>query len=205
LIARHRDPYERAPAPPPPERHIDASQPGEMVQMDCFLIGRLSGSNGAVWQYTAIDVGLRVHLGRAAHLRAQPQTPSLRSNPASPRGPELALDGWKLGTVTTDNGSVFVNHDFGKPIHAVGARQQRIKAARLTSNGSVEGVQLTILEACWRPSFACSLVPKLTALRRTSTNTSPTTTPPRAHTGRHVQGRVPAKLVYGARKMGAAR
>ena len=28
LIARHRDPYERAPSPPPPERHIDASKPG---------------------------------------------------------------------------------------------------------------------------------------------------------------------------------
>ena len=56
LIARHRDPYERAPAPPPPERHIDASEPGEIVQMDCFFIGRLAGTKGSVWQYTAIDV-----------------------------------------------------------------------------------------------------------------------------------------------------
>jgi transposase len=55
LIARHRDPYERTPSPPPP-RHIDASKPGELVQMDCFFIGRLSGSKGSVWQYTAIDV-----------------------------------------------------------------------------------------------------------------------------------------------------
>ena len=30
LIARHLNPYERAPTPPPPERHIDASQPGEL-------------------------------------------------------------------------------------------------------------------------------------------------------------------------------
>jgi len=56
LIARHRDPYERAPSPPPPERHIEASEPGELVQTDCFFIGRLSGSKGCVWQYTAIDV-----------------------------------------------------------------------------------------------------------------------------------------------------
>jgi hypothetical protein len=27
LVARHRDPDERAPAPPPPDRHIDARQP----------------------------------------------------------------------------------------------------------------------------------------------------------------------------------
>jgi hypothetical protein len=24
--------------------------------MDCFYVGRLSGSKGVVWQYTAIDV-----------------------------------------------------------------------------------------------------------------------------------------------------
>ncbi len=35
---------------------IDATDPGEIVQTDCFFIGRLSGSKGAVWQYTAIDV-----------------------------------------------------------------------------------------------------------------------------------------------------
>ena len=79
---------------------------------------------------------------------------------------ELALAGWKLQTVTTDNGSEFANHDFGTVVAAAGARQRRIKAGRPTSNGCVERVQLTILEECWRPSFARSLVPKLTALRR---------------------------------------
>src|SRR6188768_1423618 len=38
LIARHRDPYERKPALPPPERHIDATEPGEKVQIDCFFV-----------------------------------------------------------------------------------------------------------------------------------------------------------------------
>src|SRR5829696_6966248 len=56
LIARHRDPYERKPDLPPPERHIDATAPGEKVQLDCFYVGRLSGTKGTVWQYTAIDV-----------------------------------------------------------------------------------------------------------------------------------------------------
>src|SRR4030095_2985940 len=56
LIARHRDPYERTPDPPPPARHIDATEPGEKVQLDCFYVGRLSGTKGTVWQYTAIDV-----------------------------------------------------------------------------------------------------------------------------------------------------
>jgi transposase len=48
LIARHRDAYERQPAIAPPERHIEATRPGEKVQLDCFFIGRLSGTKGSV-------------------------------------------------------------------------------------------------------------------------------------------------------------
>lgn len=39
-----------------PERHIEADHPGELVQMDCFCIGRVAGTKGVVWPYTAIDV-----------------------------------------------------------------------------------------------------------------------------------------------------
>jgi hypothetical protein len=42
----------------------------------------------------------------------------------------------------------------------------------LTDNGSVERVQRTILEECWRPSFAQSLVPKLTGLVREASSLS---------------------------------
>jgi transposase len=56
LVARHRDRYERRPPEPPPERHIEAAEPGQKVQLDCFFIGRLSGTKRSVWQYTAIDV-----------------------------------------------------------------------------------------------------------------------------------------------------
>jgi hypothetical protein len=50
LIARHADPDERRPEQPPKELHIDASQPGEKVQMDCFFVGRLAGAKGVIWQ-----------------------------------------------------------------------------------------------------------------------------------------------------------
>jgi transposase len=56
LIARHADPYERKPNQTPAELHIEATEPGEKVQMVCVYVGRLSGSKGVVWQYTAIDV-----------------------------------------------------------------------------------------------------------------------------------------------------
>jgi hypothetical protein len=57
LIAGYAAPPERARRPAPPQRHLEGSQPGELVQMDCFYVGRLQGTKGAVWQYTAIDVG----------------------------------------------------------------------------------------------------------------------------------------------------
>jgi transposase len=56
LVAGYAARYERRPAEPEPERHVDASRPGELVGLDCFYIGRLSGTKGALWQYTAIDV-----------------------------------------------------------------------------------------------------------------------------------------------------
>ena len=117
----------------------------------------------------------------------------------------LALAGWKLQTVTTDNGSEFTSGELRKVVEAAGAKQRRIKAGRPISNGCVERVQLTMLEECWRPSFARSLVPKLTALRRELDEYLHNYNTDRAHTGRHNQGRAPAEIVYGARKMGAAR
>jgi transposase len=101
LIARHRDRYERKPPLPPPVRHIEATEPGQKVQLDCFYIGRLQGTKGTVWQYSAIDVA-------SAYAWAQ-----LRSSERNPRArhprellhrvaSELNAAGWKLGEVTTD-------------------------------------------------------------------------------------------------------
>jgi hypothetical protein len=71
LVAGYAAPPEPERRPAPPQRHLDVSPPGEMVQMDCVFIGRLSGAKGAVWQYTAIDVGSAYCLGRAARDAAQ--------------------------------------------------------------------------------------------------------------------------------------
>jgi hypothetical protein len=54
LIAGYRAPYE-PPRTTPPEPHITTTQPGGLVGIDCFYVGRLHGTKGAVWQLTAID------------------------------------------------------------------------------------------------------------------------------------------------------
>ena len=204
LIARHADPYERRPEVEPKELHIDASEPGEKVQMDCFYVGRLAGTKGTVWQYTAADVAS----GYAwAFLKATERNPRSRwtSELVHLVAKELKAAGWRLREVTTDNGSEFRAGAFGEAVEAAGARQRRIKAGRPNSNGCVERLQLTILEECWRPAFARSLAPKITALERDLDEYLGYFNFDRAHTGRLTRGRVPGEIVYGARKMGQVR
>ena len=113
--------------------------------------------------------------------------------------------GWRLGEVTTDNGSEFRSKDFGEALNSHRATQRKIKAGRPNSNGCVERVQLTILKECWRPAFARSLAPRITALRRDLQEYLGYYNADRAHTGRLTKGRVPADIVFGARKMASVR
>jgi transposase InsO family protein len=199
LVARHRDPYERRPAEQPKELHIEASEPGEKVQLDCFYVGRLSGTKGTVWQYTAIDVASAFAW---AELRTSERNPRSRHTRELLHrvARELAQAGWKLRQIGTDNGSEFRARQFGDAVERLGARQRFIKAGRPNSNGCVERLQRTILEECWRPSFARSLVPKMTALQRDLDEYLTDYNFDRAHTGRLTNGRVPADIVFGARK-----
>ena len=204
LIARHAERYDERPRQRPKQLHIEAKEPGEKVQMDCFYVGRLSGSKGVVWQYTAIDVASAYVW---ASLRSSERNPSARHTAELCHlvAAELRAAGWKLREVTTDNGSEFRSKDFGEAVAAEKATQRRIKAGRPNSNGCAERAQLTILEECWRPAFSRSLAPKITALRRDLDEFLRYYNHDRAHTGRLTAGRVPADIVFKARKMAAVR
>jgi len=204
LVAGHAAVYERKPAEPEPERHVEATTPGELVGLDCFYVGRLSGTKGTVWQYTAIDIAS----GFAwAELHTSPRNPAAKHCSALVErvASELAAAGWQLKDVITDNGSEFRSHELVDQLRKLAIRQRRIRAGRPTSNGHVERLQLTILEECWRPSFSRSLVPKLTALQRDLVDYLHYYNFDRAHTGRLTKGRIPGEIVYGARKMRATR
>lgn len=198
LIAGYAAPPEPV-REPQPERHLEASQPGELVQMDAFCIGRLSGTKGTVWQYTAIDVASSFVW---AELHVTPRNPDVRfcSTLAKRVAHEMALAGWRLQRITTDNGSEFRNHAFDAVLRHLGARHQLIYPGRPQSNGAVERVQRTILEECWKPAFARYLIPKYMGLRRELERYLAYYNFDRAHTGRLTQGRTPAD-VLGVAKM----
>jgi transposase InsO family protein len=193
-------------APPEPERpvpevrHVAVDHPGELVGFDCFHVGRLSGTAGRVWQYTAIDLATS-HVW--AELHTTPLNPAAKKTSALARrvAADLAAHGWRLEGVLTDNGSEFRSHEFGETVRELGARQRFIHPGRPTTNGAVERVQRTILEECWRPSFARSLVPKLLGLSRDLETYLRFYNEERAHTGRLTQGRTPLETLIGARKM----
>src|SRR3972149_2363682 len=74
---------------------LDATEPGDLVQMDCFHIGALKEARlgaaktpGVVWQYTAIDVAssfLWVELHTTAHNPSAVYTSPLAHRAASDR------------------------------------------------------------------------------------------------------------------------
>jgi transposase InsO family protein len=199
LVAGYAAPPEPE-RPTPLERHVEVDHPGELVGFDCFHVGRLSGTTGRVWQYTAIDLATSFVW---AELATTPLNPSaVRTSALAKRvAVDLRSHGWRLERVLTDNGSEFRSAEFDDTIRDLGARHTFIRAGRPATNGAVERVQRTILEECWRPSFARSLVPKLTGLTRDLAAYLRFYNEERAHTGRLTQGRTPLEALIGARKM----
>lgn len=192
--------------PPSPEHqeryegHLEASEPGDLVQLDCFHVGRLSGTKGRVWQYTAIDVASGYTW---AHLHNTPHNPDARFTAAllGEVAADLQSAGWPIKRVTTDNGSEFRSQVFRLRAAELASEHRFIHAGRPQSNGAVERVQRTILEECWRRSFARALVPKLSALKRDLDAYLRYYNEDRVHTGRFTNGRIPADIVFGKNKI----
>jgi len=100
LVAGYAAPAEPGRSPEP-ERHIEVSRPGELVGFDCFHVGRLSGTSGRVWQYTAIDLATAYTW---AELHTTPLNPSASNTRRLARrvAADLASFGWRLERALTD-------------------------------------------------------------------------------------------------------
>ncbi len=202
LIAGYAAPYE-PPRDPGPEQHIHVDRPGELVGIDCFFVGRLKGTSGAIWQLTAIDVRSSFAWAELVVCPNDNPTADQTSKLAQRVAGDLKAAGWQLERMLSDNGNEFRGHKFGATLERLGARQTRIHAGRPQTNGNVEALHKTILDECWRPAFARYLYPRYTGLRRELDTYLNYYNHDRVHHGRLTQGQIPADIVYGAQKMEA--
>ena len=199
LVAGYAAPYE-PPRDPEPEPHIDSQRPGELVGIDCFFVGRLHGATGPVWQITAIDT--YSSFAWADLVVTPPTGPTIAQTSKLARrvARELQVAGWQLERVLSDNGNEFGRRQFDQRLPA-GTAHTQIRSGRPQTNGHVERLHRTILEECWRPAFARFLQVRFSGLRRHLNDYLHTYNHDREHHGRITNGRRPADLVYGARKM----
>ncbi len=201
LIAGYAAPYE-PPRDPGPEQHIDVARPGELVGIDCFYVGRLRGTEGAIWQLTAIDICSSFAWAELVICKQGNPTAKQTSKLARRVAGDLKDAGWQLERLLSDNGNEFKG-DFITTVAKLGARQTRIHAGRPQTNGNVEALHKTILDECWRPAFARYLYPTISGLRRELDTYLHFYNYDRVHHGRLTRGQIPADIVYGARKMEA--
>jgi transposase InsO family protein len=149
---------------------------GSWSSWTACCIGRLSGTKGTVWQYTAIDVASAYTWATLQVTRRNPSA-QWTSQLARQVAADLAERGWKLERVMSDNASEFRSATFQATTANLGARHGFIRAGRPQTNGCVERVQQTILDECWKPAFARYLIPKQAGRGSTWNATCATTTP----------------------------
>ena len=202
LIAGYAAPYE-PPRDPGPEQHIDVDRPGELVGIDCFYVGRLEGTEGAIWQLTAIDIASSYAWAELVICKQGNPTATPDQQARPPRRQRAQGRRLAAGAVALRQRQRVQRRDFTTALEKLRSRHTRIHAGRPQTNGNVEALHKTILDECWRPAFARYLYPRYTGLRRELDTYLRFYNHDRVHHGRLTQGRIPADIVYRARKMEA--
>jgi transposase InsO family protein len=173
-------------------RHVHAEQPGELVSVDTFYIGKLKGV-GKVWQITACDAACSY--GVAWLL------PAFTAEAAARFLREILVPlyrgaGWPLQRVLTDRGSEF-KAAFDATCAELGVRHTRTQPRHAWTNGFVERLQGTILHEHWRIQFRRQYFTGRAAMQRTLDAFMKFYNEQRPHQGYRLRGRTPAELFFG--------
>ena len=174
-------------------RHVQASEPGELVCLDTFYIGRLKGV-GKVWQITACDAACSYAAARII--------PANTAEHAVRFLVEILLPlyeaaGWPLQRVLTDRGSEFKG-DFDAACDNLSIRHTRTKPRHAWTNGFVERLQGIILHQHWRVAFRRRYFTTRSQLDRSLQRYLAFYNDERAHQGYRTKGRTPSTLFWGA-------
>ena len=174
-------------------RHVDAEQPGELVSIDTFYIGKLKGV-GKVWQITACDAACSYGVAwLLPAFTAEAAATFLRDILV----PLYRRAGWRVQRVLTDRGSEF-KAAFDAACDALGIRHTRTRPRHAWTNGFVERLQGTILHEHWRIQFRRQYFTTRPAMQRTLDAFMKFYNEQRPHHGYRLRGRTPGDLFLGA-------
>jgi len=144
-------------------RHVRAEQPGELLSLDTFYVGRWKGV-GTVWQITACDAACSYGWARvqAGDVKGAAVLAFLREVVL----PIYTRAGWTLRRVLTDRGKEFKDA-FDAGLARLGIRHTRTQPRHAWTNGFVERFQGTILHEHWRLVFRRTYFRSVRQLQRT--------------------------------------
>ena len=189
----------RAAARSRPERHIDVERPGELVGIDCFYVGRLKGTKGAIWQLTAIDVASSFGWAELVVCKhGQPnrqQTSKLARRVAGSSRPPAGAS--SACSPTTATSSTATSTRRSQALRPPQPHPRRPPPDQRQRRSAAQDDPRRVLA----PRFARYIYPRLTGLRRELDTYLRFYNHDRVHHGRLTRGQIPADIVYGARKM----
>ncbi len=198
------------PRPPRPAMvgELDADQPGDLVQMDCFHVGSFKETRlgqgkarrGVIWQYSAIDVASSFTWAELHSSHHNPD-PTHTSALAYRVAQDLKAWGWEPRAISTDNGNEFRADQFRRTLAELGIAHRFIRAGRPQSNGKVERVQGTLLEEFYKPVLSRYVEPSITGLRRDLGDYLTYYNWERRHSGKWNKGRTPAAIIQPKEKL----
>lgn len=175
-------------------RHVEAEQPGELLSLDTFYVGKLKGV-GKVWQITGCDVASSFGW---AHLIVGEVTAAAVLGFLRERvRPTYRQAGWRLLRVLTDNGKEFKGA-FAAGCERLGMRVTRTKPRHAWTNGFVERLQKTILHEHWRIAFRRQYFTGRRSLQGSLDRFLQFYNCERTHRGYRLRGRTPATVFRGA-------
>jgi transposase InsO family protein len=177
-----------------PVRHVEAAEPGELLSLDTFYVGKLKGV-GKVWQITGCDVASS--FGWARLVIGEVTAAAVLRFLRDVVRPAYRYAGWRLRRVLTDNGKEFKGA-FAAGCARLGIHLTRTKPRHAWTNGVVERFQKTILHEHGRIAFRRQYFTSAAALQRSLERFLQFYNYERTHRGYRLRGRTPATVFTGA-------
>jgi transposase InsO family protein len=175
-------------------RHVEVDQPGDLLSLDTFYVGKLKGV-GKVWQITACDCATSYAWARL--VRGEVTAAAVLAFLREGVVPSYRQAGWTLRRVLTDNGKEFKGA-FTAGCAARKIRHTHTQPRHAWTNGFVERLQGTILHEHWRVAFRRTYFTGRRALQRSLDAFLRFYNHQRSHRGYRLRGRTPASVFHGA-------